>query len=56
VVAALQPGGRVRYNLDTYGIASGAALLAGHETRTNAASVELRASDALSAVAEPLTI
>ena len=56
MVAALQPERRVRYNLDAYGIASGAALLAGHETRTSPATVELRAPDALGAVAEPLTI
>src|SRR5699024_6185945 len=56
IVAALQPGRRVRYNLDTYGIASGAALLAGHEGRTNSASVELRAPGPLGPFADQLSI
>ncbi|WEX08687.1 FGGY family carbohydrate kinase [Chelativorans sp. AA-79] len=41
LVAGFAPGRRICYNLDAYGVASGAALLAGHETRTQPAPVEL---------------
>ncbi|MDO9416763.1 FGGY-family carbohydrate kinase [Pararhizobium sp.] len=34
LVAALRPGRETLYNLDSYGVASGAALLAGHTART----------------------
>ncbi|MDI6029059.1 FGGY family carbohydrate kinase [Corticibacterium sp. UT-5YL-CI-8] len=34
LVAALRPGDDIVFNLDSYGTASGAALLADHETRT----------------------
>lgn len=41
LVAALLPGRQVRFNLDTYGVASGAALLAGQRTRTRPAPLSL---------------
>ncbi|WP_139015718.1 FGGY-family carbohydrate kinase [Ensifer aridi] len=41
VVAALLPERQVRFNLDTYGVAAGAALLAGHETRDGPAPLTL---------------
>jgi sugar (pentulose or hexulose) kinase len=39
LVQALRPQGRVRFNTDAYGAASGAALLADHERRTGPAPV-----------------
>ncbi len=41
LVAALLPGRQVRFNLDTYGVASGAALLAGQRARTRPAPLSL---------------
>ncbi|NRP22344.1 L-fuculokinase [Ensifer adhaerens] len=41
LVAALLPGRQIRFNLDTYGVASGAALLAGQRTRTRPAPLSL---------------
>jgi hypothetical protein len=41
VVAALLPERQVRFNLDAYGVAAGAALLAGHETRKGPAPLAL---------------
>ncbi|MDX3924808.1 MAG: FGGY family carbohydrate kinase [Shinella sp.] len=41
LVAAFAPGRRVRFSLDAYGVASGAALLAGHEDRVGPAPVAL---------------
>lgn len=41
VVAALLPKRQVRFNLDAYGVAAGAALLAGHETREGPAPLAL---------------
>ncbi|RDL48236.1 L-fuculokinase [Ensifer sp. M14] len=41
LVAALLPGRQVRFNLDAYGVASGAALLAGQRTRTRPAPLYL---------------
>ncbi|WEX75657.1 FGGY family carbohydrate kinase [Sinorhizobium numidicum] len=41
VVAALLPGRRVRFNLDTHGVASGAALLARQEARRQPAPLIL---------------
>ncbi|WP_179875462.1 FGGY-family carbohydrate kinase [Sinorhizobium sp. BJ1] len=40
-VAALLPEREVRFNLDSYGVAAGAALLAGHETRRHPAPLPL---------------
>lgn len=44
LVAALLPGRHVRFNLDAYGVASGAALLAGQGTRTRPAPLSLAES------------
>lgn len=44
VVAALLPERQVRFNLDAYGVAAGAALLAGHETREKPAPLALSES------------
>jgi sugar (pentulose or hexulose) kinase len=41
LVAALRPGERVLYNLESYGTAAGAALLAGHADRTAPAHLAL---------------
>ncbi|KOF16811.1 carbohydrate kinase [Ensifer adhaerens] len=41
LVAALLPERQVRFNLDAYGVASGAALLAGQRTRTGPAPLSL---------------
>ncbi len=41
LVAALLPDRQVRFNLDAYGVAAGAALLAGHETRRHPAPLTL---------------
>jgi sugar (pentulose or hexulose) kinase len=41
VVAALLPERQVRFNLDAHGVAAGAALLAGHETRAGPAPLTL---------------
>ncbi|WP_457587557.1 FGGY-family carbohydrate kinase [Ensifer canadensis] len=41
LVAALLPGRQVRFNLDAYGVASGAALLAGQRTRARPAPLSL---------------
>lgn len=41
LVAALLPGRQVRFNLDAYGVASGAALLAGQNIRTRPAPLSL---------------
>lgn len=41
LVGALRPESPVVFNTDAYGTAAGAALLAGHERRTDAASVAL---------------
>ncbi|MDX1218846.1 carbohydrate kinase [Sinorhizobium medicae] len=41
VVAALLPDRKVCFNLDAYGVAAGAALLAGHETRKGPAPLTL---------------
>jgi sugar (pentulose or hexulose) kinase len=40
ILAALLPGSRVLVNHDPYGTATGAALLAGHETRTRPAPLD----------------
>lgn len=45
LVAALRPGRKTLYNLESYGVAAGAALLAGHETRDEAARISLRQPD-----------
>ena len=45
LVAALRPGRKTLYNLESYGVAVGAALLAGHETRDEAARIALRQPD-----------
>lgn len=42
VIAALRPGCETFYNLETYGIAVGAALLARHETRDRPAAISLQ--------------
>jgi sugar (pentulose or hexulose) kinase len=47
LVAALRPGRETLYNLDTYGIASGAAFLAGHDMRPAPASLSLSRPTAL---------
>ncbi len=49
LVASLRPDQRILFNLDTYGVAAGAALLAGHASRTNPAPVALL-------TAQPLTL
>jgi sugar (pentulose or hexulose) kinase len=41
LVAALRPGARTLLSTDASGTAAGAALLAGHETRTGPAAVRL---------------
>nr|WP_173513810.1 FGGY-family carbohydrate kinase [Sinorhizobium psoraleae] len=41
LVASLLPGRKVRFNLDTYGVAAGAALLASHEARERPAPLGL---------------
>ncbi|OJG00142.1 carbohydrate kinase [Pararhizobium antarcticum] len=41
LVAALRPGRETLYSLDAYGVASGAALLAGHATRRDKAPIAL---------------
>jgi len=46
IVAALRPGLDTRFNLESYGIAAGAALLASHETRKAPASIALQVPDA----------
>ena len=46
LVAALRPDRRVLVNLDHYGVATGAALLAGHETRPAPGAAGLGASGA----------
>lgn len=47
IVAALNPGRRVLVNLDRYGTAVGASLLASHETRRTPAPVALQTPTAL---------
>ncbi len=47
LVAALRPERRVLVNLDSHGVAKGAALLAGHETRTEPARLALSPPPAL---------
>lgn len=47
VVVALHPGRRVLVNLDAHGVATGAALLASHETRTGPAPIALASPPAL---------
>jgi len=47
LVQALRPEGRVLFNTDAYGAASGAALLADHDRRAAPASVALIAPDAI---------
>jgi sugar (pentulose or hexulose) kinase len=42
LIAALRPGNATRFNLHGYGTAAGAALLAGHETRTVPAPLALK--------------
>ena len=42
LVAALRPGERVLYNLESYGTAAGAALLAGHADRTTPVHLALQ--------------
>lgn len=46
VIAALRAGRETFYNLDSQGIAAGAALLTGHETRTRPARVSLETPQA----------
>jgi len=41
LVGALRPGCRTLFSLEAYGVASGAALLATHEARTQPATIEL---------------
>lgn len=41
IIAALRPRSDTSYNLDNYGVAAGAAMLAGHETRTAPAPLSL---------------
>lgn len=41
LIAAFRPDADVRFNLDTYGVASGAALLTGHRDRTAPAALAL---------------
>ncbi|MFC6488417.1 FGGY-family carbohydrate kinase [Nitratireductor sp. GCM10026969] len=55
LVAAFARKRRVRFNLDAYGVASGAALLASHETRTEPAPVELSEPEGLGAFASKLS-
>ncbi|HWT29494.1 MAG TPA: carbohydrate kinase, partial [Propylenella sp.] len=47
LVGALRPGCRTLYSTDGYGTAAGAALLAGHETRTAPAKVDIRTAEPL---------
>lgn len=54
LVAALGRNRRTRFNLDTRGVAAGAALLAGHENRTAAVPIELQAPPPLGALTEEL--
>jgi hypothetical protein len=45
LVAALRPGERVMVSRDAYGTASGTALLASHETRTQPALLAIEAAE-----------
>lgn len=54
LVAGLVPARPVRYNLDAYGVASGAALLAGHETRRGPVRAELSMPEGLGALSSLL--
>jgi sugar (pentulose or hexulose) kinase len=45
ILAALLPGARVLVNHDPFGTATGAALLAGHETRDRPAPLDAEAPD-----------
>lgn len=47
LVGAFAPGRRVRFSLDAYGVAAGAALLAGHGARTEPVPVDLSEPGAL---------
>jgi sugar (pentulose or hexulose) kinase len=47
VLAALRPAQRILFNLDSYGVAAGAALLAGHASRTAPVPVALQTPPAL---------
>lgn len=48
LIAALRPDRAVRVNLDHYGTATGAALLAGHEARSGPAPLDLATTQPLS--------
>lgn len=53
LVAALRPAQRIRFNLDSYGSAAGAALLAGHATRAAPAPLALQAPPRLDSAGLP---
>ena len=52
LVAALRPGSVTLYNYESYGVAAGAALLCGHETRRNPISLTLDEPAALTGCAD----
>lgn len=54
LVAVLGRNRKIRLNLDTRGVAAGAALLAGHESRLSAAPIGLEAPRPLGSLAEEL--
>jgi hypothetical protein len=56
LIAALRPSHETLYNLDTYGIAAGAAFLAGHDTRTAPASLSLSRPTAFAGDHNALTV